>query len=102
MQHVTPDIAALTCEAQGSVKGGKRSARTAYLIPGRACTLGGGRDSDRAWLSKELLFLFLFFLQPWGSLGAVVLTSSNRGRAKFESRGMEGTDVLRTTRSTFW
>ena len=64
----------------------------------------GGRDSDRAGLSKELFFAFVFFVLPLlvALVGWVVLTSSNRGRAKFESRGTEGTDVIRMTRSTFW
>ena len=60
--------------------------------------MGGGRDSDRAGLSKELLFIF----SQSFSLALVVLTSSNLGRAKFESRGTEGTDVIRRTSSTFW
>ena len=65
--------------------------------------MGGGRDSDRAWLSKELLLLFFFFFFSQSfSLALVVLTSSNLGRAKFESRGTDGTDVIRMTRSTFW
>ena len=72
--------------------------------------MGGGRDSDRAWLSKQLFFFFVvfvffvFFVLPLlvALVGWVVLTSSNLGRAKFESRGMEGTDVIRRTRSTFW
>ena len=71
--------------------------------------MGGGRDSDRAGLSKESFFVFffvffVFFVLPLlvALVGWVVLTSSNLGRAKFESRGMEGTDVVRMTRSTFW
>ena len=65
--------------------------------------MGGGRDSDRAGLSKEFFFFFFFVLPLLVALvGWVVLTSSNLGRAKFESRGMEGTDVIRRTSSTFW
>ena len=30
------------------------------MIPGRACALGGGQDTARAWLSERLLFLFFF------------------------------------------
>ena len=52
--------------------------------------VGGWQDSDRAALSKELLFYF----QP----GAF---SGFRGLAKCESGDTEGTDVIRRTSSTF-
>ena len=43
------------------VRGGKaQRPRTAYLIPARARAVGGARDSDRHWLSKELLFFILY------------------------------------------
>ena len=49
--------------------------------------VGGGQDTSRAELSKELFFVFVL---PAGL-----------DRAKFESRFTEGTDVVRRTSSTF-
>ena len=34
------------------------------MIPGRACALGGGQDTARAWLSERFFFFFLFFSVP--------------------------------------
>ena len=62
------------------VRGGKaQRPRTAYLIPARARALGGARDSDRHWLSKELFFFLFLFLSTFGFCCSVVSRSSNFG-----------------------
>ena len=60
------------------MRGGKaQRPRTAYLIPAWACAVGGARDSDRHWLSKELLLLL--FLQTFVFCCSVVSRSANFG-----------------------
>ncbi len=60
--------------------------------------VGGWQGQRQGWAEQAIVVLF----SQSFSLALVVLTSSNLGPAKFESRGTEGTDVIRRTRSTFW
>ena len=76
------------------VRGGEAQRPNGLYDSWGSVHVGGWQDSDRAALSKKLFFFFLFYFQP----GAF---SGFRGLAKCESRGTEGTDVIRRTSSTF-